>query len=277
MPQSPRSESTSVESMPTDTELPESDARPRPDSGARRLPVAGILAVVLGLLVLTGSAFGGELRFSGPRWNLGGFPSATPPAPPSQPADNPTASPPATSGGSPPDLTWLVVVVACLAALALAVVVIRWWRSRRRDRPAATAASLDELSDPSPLADDPSIETSAPYLRRGLRLALDLLDGDRAPNDAIVAAWLGLQEAAEDAGYSRLDSETPTEFTSRILRLTGVDGEALGTLRRLYLAVRFGDAVATPADVVTARHALVVLEAQWAERSAHPADDGGHA
>jgi hypothetical protein len=102
-----------------------------------------------------------------------------------------------------------------------------------------------------------------PSLRRGLLRALDVLGSDRSPRDAIIEAWLGLQEAAEDAGFRRGESETPTEFTTRILRRVSVDPVALSTLRRLYLAVRFGDASATAADVEAARQALELLQARW--------------
>ena len=37
----------------------------------------------------------------------------------------------------------------------------------------------------------------------------------RDPADAIVRAWLGLQETAEESGIVRHPAETPTEFTSR--------------------------------------------------------------
>jgi hypothetical protein len=180
-----------------------------------------------------------------------------------------TQSPPAEDrahGG--PDLTWLVILVASLVAAGILAFVILAAIRRLRNRTRGAKGDLAEVPIDAMGSEDPSVETSLPYLRRGLRRALDELDGDRAPTDAIIAAWLGLQEAAEDAGFERGDSETPTEFTSRILRSVSVDERSLGTLRRLYLAVRFGDLVASPEDVDHARAALRTLDSQWTEQTA---------
>ncbi|BDZ48015.1 hypothetical protein GCM10025867_02560 [Frondihabitans sucicola] len=240
----------------------------------RRAPVAVLIGGALAVLIAVGAAVGGSLRFSGPRW----FPGiTTTPRPIVQSnSPQPVASqtpPPAPTAHDYPNLTWLVLLIAGLALAAVLFFVVRWLIRRRRDRVEGVAAPLEGLPVLLDLPDDPSVETSLPYLRRGLRRALAALDGDRSPADAIIEAWLGLQEAAEDAGFQRADSETPTEFTSRILRRVEVDPVALSTLRRLYLAVRFGDARATSADVAAARGALEILQAHW--ESAEPSADGG--
>lgn len=76
------------------------------------------------------------------------------------------------------------------------------------------------------------------------------------PSDAVVAAWLRLEQAAADSGAPREDHQTPTEFTGALLVRYEVDTTATGTLRRLYQRARFG-----PADQVSAHDAAAATEA----------------
>ncbi|RKR76262.1 DUF4129 domain-containing protein [Frondihabitans australicus] len=233
----------------------------------RRAPVAVLVAGGLGVLIAVGAAVGGSLNFTGPRWLPGFHPTraviTSTPMP--QGSGTPTPKPPVTAVHVP-NLGWIAIVLGVVLLAAIAYFVVRWLLNRRR-RPDGTGGELQAVPDLESLPDDPSIETSMPYLRRGLERALDALDGGRRPTDAIVEAWLGLQEAAEDAGFQRQSAETPTEFTTRILRRVDVDPAALAELRRLYLGVRFGDHVATDDDVDTARSALLTLQRQWAATS----------
>ena len=93
--------------------------------------------------------------------------------------------------------------------------------------------------------------------------ALQTLDEEREPTDAIVRAWLGLQDTAAESGIVRGPAETPTEFTSRILGRVFADDRAVRTLLRLYLRSRFGDHPATATDVQAAREALQALADSW--------------
>ncbi len=110
---------------------------------------------------------------------------------------------------------------------------------------------------------EPEPEPDTPALRTGIELALQVLDEQREPADAIVRAWLGLQETAEESGIVRAPAETPTEFTSRILSRALTDDRALRTLLRLYLRTRFGDHPVTTDDVAQVRAALRELVATW--------------
>ena len=109
----------------------------------------------------------------------------------------------------------------------------------------------------------PEPEPDAPTIRRGFAHALAILDEEREPHDAIVKAWLGLQEAAEESGIQRRGAETPTEFTLRIIGRVPTDRPAITTLLNSYLRVRFGEHPATDADVETARAAFRTLAASW--------------
>ncbi|AMM19067.1 hypothetical protein AX769_01595 [Frondihabitans sp. PAMC 28766] len=230
----------------------------------RRAPVALLVTGALGILVAVGAALAGPLHFGGPRWLPNGIASRPPVAQTQPPASFSTPTPkPPTTLHSVPNLGWLAIVIGAVVVAFAVYLLVRWLLRRQRDSAVATPGDLNEAGDLETLPDEPSIETSMPYLRRGLQRALDVLDGSRRPTDAIIEAWLGLQEAAEDAGFQRQSAETPTEFTTRILRQVDVDPTALATLRRLYLAVRFGDRTGTDADVAEARAALLILQSQW--------------
>jgi hypothetical protein len=85
------------------------------------------------------------------------------------------------------------------------------------------------------------------------------------PGDAVVAAWLTLENAASTA---RLPHQTATEFTAVLLeREIGGDEPAVHELRTLYQRARFGDG-ATEAD---ARHAASALDRILAALTSEPA------
>ncbi|HEU5469952.1 MAG TPA: DUF4129 domain-containing protein [Actinophytocola sp.] len=73
------------------------------------------------------------------------------------------------------------------------------------------------------------------------------------PRDAVIAAWVRLEEAAEDTGTPRRPHQTPTEFTAAL----GAETAALDELRRLYHRARFAPGYpVTQADAEAARAAL---------------------
>jgi hypothetical protein len=76
------------------------------------------------------------------------------------------------------------------------------------------------------------------------------------PGDAVIAAWLSLERAAQDSGVPRQGHQTATEFTGDLLRRYRVDEHAAGTLRRVYQRARFGTAEVTAAEARTATEAL---------------------
>ncbi|WP_454043908.1 DUF4129 domain-containing protein [Cellulosimicrobium sp. Marseille-Q8652] len=76
------------------------------------------------------------------------------------------------------------------------------------------------------------------------------------PRDAVIAAWVSLEDAAALAGAHRDPAQTPTEFTVAVLDRTPADPGAVATLRGLYHRARFRGADIDAGDVRAARAAL---------------------
>ncbi|KQV08089.1 DUF4129 domain-containing protein [Leifsonia sp. Root112D2] len=226
-----------------------------------------IVCAVLGLVLIVGAALQGAPEFTGLRWDPT---AALPPAgiKPTMP-NLPSAS---SSPGSPPpahtpftlDLTPVLWIIAAIIAFLVVIAFLRWWARRPpRQQPALLDAEVSATADLEP-QDEGSTIPDAPTMRRGFAHALRILNDEREPHDAIVKAWLGLQEAAEESGIQRRAAETPTEFTSRIVAQKPADEAPVAALLGLYLRVRFGDHPATQADVMQARQAYETLATSWA-------------
>ncbi|MFI7677673.1 DUF4129 domain-containing protein [Actinophytocola sp. NPDC049390] len=84
--------------------------------------------------------------------------------------------------------------------------------------------------------------------------ARDILarDGGR-PRDAVIEAWVTLENAAE---HTRRPHETATEFTVALLAEEKADEAALRELRTLYQRARFGHGDVDPGSAARARAAL---------------------
>lgn len=228
----------------------------------RRTMFVGVLLVVL---VTVAAGIGGTARFTRARWvpgpgrlrrTTGGsyIPGRARRAP--------------GQGGDSGLPVWLVVIGAVIVVVALAVMAVfawRWWR----DRGSASAVEPAESSlratgqGMSRQAGEAGFEPEPETVLTGIDLALAALDQGLEPGDAVVRAWLGLQETAEESGIARRRAETPTEFTSRVLGVVFVDDRAVRTLLRLYLRVRFGEHPVTPDDVAQVREALQHLVSSW--------------
>ncbi|XVS65199.1 DUF4129 domain-containing protein [Actinosynnema sp. CA-299493] len=176
-------------------------------------------------------------------------------------ADEPAA---ATPGSSPPLETELdgsaaagSLLVFLVILIVVAVIGVVWllvslgvFRRRRRRRGRGVAVDAPDLPDEH--ANPP------PILVRGAAEALEELreHANGPPGDAVIAAWLSLERAAQDSGVPRRGHQTATEFTGDLLRRYRVDEHAAGTLRRVYQRARFGTAEVTAADARTATEAL---------------------
>jgi len=186
--------------------------------------------------------------------------------PPTPTAD--TATPGGTGSVQLPDSPIFGVVVGVIALVigVAFVLLLAWlfWRVARamwaaRPMSRETGGAVD-VGEGTAVGDEP---VDAGAIRAAAADAQQAVDAHRDPGDAIIAAWVHLEEASARAGRARVPSETPGEFTLRILRRRpGLDIE-LETLLGLYESVRFGGEQRDEHDRATARQCLASIEEAW--------------
>jgi hypothetical protein len=224
-------------------------------AGARS--AAALVAAVAALtLVVLGAASGVEWHLEERElWTLRP-PEATEP-PPTQPETFDDAP---LRDMEPVDWTWLATVVWVVITVVLAIVawwMVRWLRERLwlRRLPAPVEPGgevIDDLEDPD-----------LPTLRRGVEQAQRDLAASRGATDAVIAAWLALEDAAASSGVARQPAQTPTEFTVAVLDRTDADPAAVRELLALYHRARFSNEPVVTADVDAASTCLGRLAASW--------------
>ena len=219
---------------------------------------------MLGLVLVGGTLVSGPLRAGPPRW----LPTAGNGARPSvAPAPFQTRGPAPTHAQhfSPGELQlWLLwAALAAIAVAGILVYLVR--RMLRRSRILTEPEDGRVVAVSAATADTRTDDPIAPAVVRGIDRAIALLDEAREPHDAIVRAWLGLQDAAEASGAGRRPSETPGEYTTRIVTRFGTDRDAALTLLDLYQGVRFGGHSVDAGTVELARACLARLRDSWHE------------
>ena len=227
--------------------------------GARILP----LAVLLTVLVVLTAGLAGTAQFTGARWNPWRATATQKIITVIVHAKAPLLLRPGKRVIVKPGPTHvpLGVVIGLIAAFVAAVAILVWlWWRRREVHPDPTIPAVPNQTTDVVLP-EPTPEPQA--LMTGIELALQALDDEREPADAVVRAWLGLQETAQESGIVRYPSETPTEFATRVLTRAFPDARPLRTLLRLYLRTRFSDHPVTAEDVTDVRAALEQLLAGW--------------
>ncbi|WP_447005601.1 DUF4129 domain-containing protein [Saccharothrix isguenensis] len=171
-----------------------------------------------------------------------------------------TAAPPAASvdpfdtevGGSTAAGSLLVVLIVLVVVAVIGVVALLLsFGVFRRERRRGVGVAVD-----APELEDGRAEPSVIFVRGAADALEALRDQAGPPGDAVIAAWLSLERAAEDSGVPRRDHQTPTEFTGDLLRRYRVDEAAAGTLKGVYQRARFGTAEVSAADARTATEAL---------------------
>ena len=127
--------------------------------------------------------------------------------------------------------------------------VTRLWSQRRlRKRAGASLAAVQDGAS--------SEERASAAVQSGIVEALQDIEDHMDPGEAIVAAWMGLEQSARRAGFVRSVSETPMEFTRRIIVRAAGSAAEVDSLLRLYERVRFGGYIADEGDRARARDAL---------------------
>ena len=248
---------------------------PAPDARGRGTVLPAVAATALVLLAVVAAGFRGT-------WSADPAPVGTPgpgPAPPPVPVETASVDlgdPPPVQEATPLEApAWLEGAVTALAVallVGLVVLGVRWLLTQRRARRTGTLA----LGDPGAVsAATDTVPAELPDLEPALERAARALRQPGAPADAIVAAWVALEETAASSGTARAPAQTPTEFTTALLARTSADPAALATLRRTYLAARFGTTLPTGPDVVAAADAIARIRETWRDADADAARDAG--
>jgi len=236
------------------------DEEQRPGRRTALVPAVLAVGVLVVLAAATSSSWGMTDRFG----VFGDGPEFQPPTlPPAPSRAAPSQAPPLQDSG-----VGELVGPLLWAALVLAVFAVAYWVWRVLPRPPAktTATSVAGglgTGDSSP---------DAPAVQEGVRAAQQLLDTVTDPTDAVLAAWVALEDAAARSGVPRRPADTPTELTSRVLAATEADEGAVTTLLGLYHRARFSADGVGPDAVVQARRCLGALATSWSRFSA--ADPG---
>jgi hypothetical protein len=158
-----------------------------------------------------------ELSLDSPSADLGAPPTTVGP-----PSTRPITEPLETV-----DIAWLANATLVLIGAAVVVAVVWWLSQRRWNRPARRGPAFDALPE---IAPDELLDAADDF---------DVLIRQGSARNAIVACWVRLEEAVEQAGLVRNPAETPTEMTTRVLRAYAVDAGSIGTLTTLYREARF--------------------------------------
>ena len=238
---------------------PEAVAHPdqdrQPGRGAALVPAVLAVGALVVLAAATGGSWGVTDRFG----VFGGAPGYRPGDVPPLPSGTPSPRPPPLQGSGAGDL----VVPVLWAALVLALLAVLYWVWRVAPRPPAEQHAASPAGGLVAAGTGPD----APAVRQGVREAQDLLDTVVDPTDAVLAAWVALEEAAARSGVPRRPADTPTELTSRVLAATEADEDAVTTLLGLYHRARFSEAGVGSDAVVEARRCLGDLARSWSRFS----------
>lgn len=100
-------------------------------------------------------------------------------------------------------------------------------------------------------------------LAEAVDTGLAQLDSGTA-TDAVVACWVALENAAASAGVPRDPSETPAEFTVRVLGVGGISEPQLIRLGELYREARYSTHGSSEQARTEARAALLTLRDELA-------------
>lgn len=232
---------------------------------ARGRSTAGLVAavIVVGLALVAGTLVSGPLKAGRPLW----LPTAGDGVPhPVLPAPFQTRSPaplPAQQHLNALQLQQWLLWSALAAVVVAGVLVYLIRRALQRSRVLSEQRDARASAGVAAAAPVRTDEPAAPVVARGIDRAIALLDETREPHDAIVRAWLGLQDAAEASGAGRRPAETPGEYTTRIVTRFGADDDAATTLLDLYQGVRFGGHPVDSGTVEVARRCLTRLRDSW--------------
>jgi hypothetical protein len=236
---------------------------------SRRRETPALVAALVVLVVL-GAALAGPWHVTSHPFS-GMFSGALDlPSLPVQPQVQQTR-PPASPGHGDPFVSAYVAIGAIVGAVLLALLT-RWvLRLVREHRP----QTVEDEADAGTETDASALVASLPAMSDGVHAARRALTEAVPPGDAVVAAWVALERAAERTGVPRDPAQTPTEFTVAVLDETRADPAATRALLGLYLRARFSEHPLTPSDVADASTYLQTLSEGVAHRRRPDAPEAG--
>ncbi|MBE1874914.1 DUF4129 domain-containing protein [Myceligenerans pegani] len=182
---------------------------------------------------------------------------------PTNPADLPSMPPVPTASPTPAPQEYLNDTARNLIGIALLLVLLAllaWIGTviarRMIDRYQPGTTVPEETPAPGGTVTATPDELTA-AVQDAVEQALAVVDRARGvPRDAVVAAWVALEDAAAAHGTERDPADTPTEFTAALLAATPAPAADIRTLRALYQRARFTTRPVTDDDVAAARAAL---------------------
>lgn len=169
--------------------------------------------------------------------------------------------PPGSSEAEEPSGTWIgkaVLIAAILLFLYMFLHVTR----RGIALLAATVRNrtVDVRSQGQGEAADPDKQVLLPLMHQATQMGQGYLRSATSSKDAIIAAWLGLEHAAKEAGSVRDPAQTPTEFTLQVLADTPATPGAIQELLVLYQQARFTNSALSPDSRTRALSIMAQLE-----------------
>lgn len=200
-----------------------------------RLPVPAGAVTVAVLLVATAVAAG----FATLDTRVVYRPLRQPAVPPTPPP--PRAVAPAEASGS--DGSWLAGLAPLLVLVLLVVVagagLLGWVLLRRSLRRAGRRRYRLRRLRPATATGSPPEPLDEERLRAAVDEAVARFEDDDDPRRAVIACWVGLAEAAGEAGIPRHRSDTATDLVVRLLRRQQVSEPVLGAFVAAYWLARY--------------------------------------
>jgi Domain of unknown function (DUF4129) len=227
-----------------------------------RAVLVGLVAVVVLLGVVLAAREAGPIPIDD-RALLAGNVETTPSVTVPRPEAAPTSQSDDSSGLLAKISMWYVIV-SWLAVLLVFVIAVRTLIAMREEKDddsgKATAPAPDETPWPG------TMESMRRAVVRAEEVLLTAEPG--SVSDAVIGAWMQLEQAATVAGTGRRPSSTPSEFTVALLKRHAADPEAMTTLLALYHRARFG---ATPLPPSAGDEALAAVRTIAAALGVAPA------
>jgi hypothetical protein len=171
-------------------------------------------------------------------------------------APTPVGPPPEHQGKPRPIPDWVKALWQALIWMAIAAVaVLVGWLIYRVVRAVELPQPEDQEADWE--------RVKADRLAEAVDTGLARIDSGTA-TDAVIACWVALEDASASAGIARDPSETPAEFTVRVLGVGGISEPQLVRLGELYREARYSTHGSTEPARAEARAALLRLRDELA-------------